>query len=460
MKFRWGSIALTAVYLVLQPRPAAAADDATLLRVFLRDGTSLVSYGEFARVADRVVFSLPTSSTPNPPLQLVNIAADKVDWLRTTKYAEGARAARYVATQAESDYVVLNNTVSNTLRAVAFTADPAKRLAIVEGARRTLAEWPQGHFNYKVTEVRQLLSMLDETIADLRAAAGGTAFSLSLVAVADAPPSSEPMLPPPSPIESVEGLLTVARMAESPSEREAMLEVALKHLNEDASLPSDWAKTTRLKAQAVLDGERRIDAAYQTMVRRVSALAEERARAADVRGIQRVMTRLLRSDVALGGLRPETVSATIVAIQERLDAARRLRLARDRFALRLPDLQRYRAAMEPSLMIFAGIGRPLDNIKELAGSTQTTLGFVRRESLRAMALMEHVRPPEEMRAAHALLLSAAHLADTAARLRNEATASGDTARAWDASSAAAGALMLGAKARTDIQTLLRGPQLQ
>jgi hypothetical protein len=32
-------------------------------------------------------------------------------------------------------------------------------------------------------------------------------------------------------------------------------------------------------------------------------------------------------------------------------------------------------------------------------------------------------------------------------------------RAWDASSAAAGALMLGAKARTDIIAALRPPQL-
>ncbi len=33
-------------------------------------------------------------------------------------------------------------------------------------------------------------------------------------------------------------------------------------------------------------------------------------------------------------------------------------------------------------------------------------------------------------------------------------------RAWDASSAAAGALMLGARARADIQALLRPPQLR
>ncbi len=45
--------ALAAALLLACARPAVAAD-ATLLRVFLTDGTSLVSYGELARVGDRV----------------------------------------------------------------------------------------------------------------------------------------------------------------------------------------------------------------------------------------------------------------------------------------------------------------------------------------------------------------------------------------------------------------------
>ena len=65
-----------------------------------------------------------------------------------------------------------------------------------------------------------------------------------------------------------------------------------------------------------------------------------------------------------------------------------------------------------------------------------------------------------MSAAHATLVSAAQLASSAAQVRREATLAGDMTRAWDASSAAAGALMLGAKARSDIQALLRLPQLR
>jgi hypothetical protein len=77
-----------------------------------------------------------------------------------------------------------------------------------------------------------------------------------------------------------------------------------------------------------------------------------------------------------------------------------------------------------------------------------------------LTLAAAIVPPEELTAAHALLVSATHLAGSAARIRREATAAGDMARAWDASSAAAGAMMLGAKARTDIQALLRPPQLR
>ena len=62
-------------------------------------------------------------------------------------------------------------------------------------------------------------------------------------------------------------------------------------------------------------------------------------------------------------------------------------------------------------------------------------------------------------AAHSLLVSAVQMADTAARIRREATLAGDVGRAWDASSAAAGALMLGARATTDIRNLSRPPQL-
>ena len=111
----WRSAAAAAALCLLTVELVSAQeDDATLLRVFLRDGTALVSYGEFARVGDRVIFSMPTASTANPPLQLANIPADRVDWERTTRYADAARAARYADTQAESDYIAINNAIAGS----------------------------------------------------------------------------------------------------------------------------------------------------------------------------------------------------------------------------------------------------------------------------------------------------------------------------------------------------------
>src|SRR5471030_985556 len=213
---------------------AAAADDATLMRVFLNDGTSLVSYGELARVGDRVVFSMPTASMPNPPLHLINLPADRINWNRTNRYANSARAAHYIETQADIDFAALSNQVAQSLNAVALTTDPARRLAIVETARRSLATWPQDHYNYRRGEVQQLLSLLDEAVADLRAARGEQRFALALFAYSDQPIATEPLLPAPTPQEAIEQVLTVARVVDSPAERTALLSVALDGLERDA----------------------------------------------------------------------------------------------------------------------------------------------------------------------------------------------------------------------------------
>ena len=48
----------------------------------------LVSYGEFSRVEDRVIFSMPVGGGADEPrLQVVWVAADAVDWPRTDRYA-------------------------------------------------------------------------------------------------------------------------------------------------------------------------------------------------------------------------------------------------------------------------------------------------------------------------------------------------------------------------------------
>jgi hypothetical protein len=445
---------------VMFARAAGAADDATLLRIFLTDGSSLVSYGELARVGDRVVFSMPTGSLPNPPLQLVNISAARVDWDRTNRYAVSARAARYLETQADVDYAALSNDVAQALNDVTATTDPARRVVIVENARKILAAWPESHYNFRAAEVRQMLSMLDEAIADLRAATGGNRFDLRFVAFADPTTIAEPLLPSPTPMEAIEAVLSAARVVDSPAERTSLLGTILITLDhESAALPAEWAMKTRVETETRIQTELRIDRSYQLLTKRTIALGARRAGMADVRGVQRLVDRIHRQDQVLGGQRPDAVAALLSAVDAQLDAARRLRLARDRWTLRAPFFSQYRIAIKIPMDRFAGLKPSLEDIKALAGTSPATLDAIQRAVSQIAKQASAIVPPEEFIAAHAVLVSATQLAANAAQIRREATLAGDMARAWDASSAAAGALMLGARARSDIQALLRPPRL-
>jgi len=460
---RTAATAIAAVALVMPicAAAASAADDATLLRVFLTDGTSLVSYGEPARVGDRVIFSMPSEPAPNPLLHLVNLPADRVDWDRTNRYAATARLTRYVQTQAEDDYAALSNQVATTLNEIAHTPDPAQRLAIVERARRTLAEWPDNHYGYRRAEVLQMLSLLDEAIADLRAARGASRFDLTLSAFADPPAIVEPLLPPPTPREAIEQVLAAARAVDSAAERTSLLATAAATIDRDkAALPAEWAAATRADVSDAMRVELRRDRAYQQLTASTMASADRRARMADVPGLLRLLFSIPRRDAALGASRPDAVSALVAAVEAKLDAARQLQLARDRWAMRAPELNRYRVAIGAPMDLFTELQPPLENIKSLAGSAPAALSFVDRQVARILKLVSAIAPPEEVAGAHALLISAVQLAGHSAEIRREAVLAGDMTRAWDASSAAAGALMLGAKARADIQSLLRLPQLR
>ena len=451
---------IVGICLLTGVRPLRAADDVTLLRVFLTDGTSLVSYGEPARVGDRVVFSIPTAATPNPPLHLVNLAANRVDWDRTNRYAESARAAQYMTTQADIDYAALSNQIAQTLTDVGATTDAPKRLALVEAARKALAEWPQNHYNYRVAEVRQMLSMLDEAIVDLRARTGAQRFDLSLSAYGDAHAIVEPLQPPPTPKDAIEQILIASKEVDSAVDRKSLLATALIGLERDAdSLPADWVASTLKTTRASIVAEMRIDGNYSALSKRMLTLADRRARLADTRGLERVVKRIRQRDVALGGKRPASVESLVAAVQLKLDAVRQLKVARDRWRVRAPEFRRYRAAMTPSLKLLGDLKEPLESIKSLAGTPPAALAQLGRTIDAFTRQVTAVTPPDEVRAAHALLLSAAELARTAARIRREATVAADITRAWDASSAAAGALMLSARARSDLQAALRPPQL-
>jgi hypothetical protein len=196
------------------------------------------------------------------------------------------------------------------------------------------------------------------------------------------------------------------------------------------------------------------------MTTSILTLADQRARRADVRGLMRLIATVQARDSQLGAARPDAVSSLIAAVEEKLDAARRLRLARDRFELRLPVLAAYGASIKAPMALFAQVRPSLEAIKALSGSGPFGLQGLQQATSRMLVLMGEITPPEELTAAHALLASAVQMAANAATTRLEAARANNMDLAWNASSAAAGALMLGTRARADILSQLTPPQLR
>lgn len=456
-------VAVTLVASSASVDPAVAQDaQAVLYRIFLADGSTLVSYGDFARVADRVVFSMPVEwsrSSGSPRLQLVNIPASAVDWAATDRYAASARAEHYAATRGEADFTRLSGQVAWALNEIALSKDPARRLQLAEAARRSLAEWSRDSLGYRASEVADLASLLDEVVSEMRAAAGVDRFEFNLVA-STGPPPPVPMLPRPNLRESIEQVLAAARLTQEPAGRIDLLRTAMSMLDgSEATLPASWVVRTRVLTISELSAELRVDSAYAALTSSTLKTADAQARQANVRGLESLIAKALERDDALGRKRPDVMSGLLGALDAKIEAARRLRLARDGWALRRPAYQKYRSAIDRPLSLLAKTRSVLEDIRWLAGPSPANLRRTDQQLDQASAALSRVTPPQELESVHALLKSVVLLAKSACRVRRQALESGEMAMAWDASSAAAGALSVLARATGDLQRLLRPPEL-
>lgn len=443
------------------PRAATAQDPAhlPLFRVILKDGTALASVGECSRAGDRVIFSMPLGPAGQDRLQLVNLPAGAVDWESTSRYTEAVRYARYVATRAEMDYAVLTGEVAAALNEIAQARDPARRLAIAEQAQRLVNGWPAQHFGYRASEVREMASLLDETISDLRAAAGVQQFDFNLVAMVQ--PPSMPLLPPPSRAQSIEQALVAARASDVPVERMALLQAVIAILDEpDSNLPASWRRLAKASAEATLEAEMNVERRYESLADSVLRASERAAARADVRGVERAIQTLRRRDERLGGKRPDRVQGLMAALEERLDAARRLRVMRDQWQLRARAFEEYSKAIEEGVRQAERLLPRLDDIRSLAGPPVDRLPALAARFDAIYRRLAAVTAPAEMAGAHGTLLSAVDLGLQAVRTRTRAAVSGDVKAAWDASAAASGAVMLLAQARQSIAVLSKPPELK
>jgi hypothetical protein len=439
------------------PPPAAATSP--LFRVILHDGTALVSFGEFTRVGDRVVFSMPLDSPRGDRLQLVNLPASAVNWDSTDQYSAAARYAQYVASRAEADFAVLTGQVASALSEIALAKDATRRLQIAEQTRRLLVAWPMDHFGYRSADVNDMLSLLAGTISELRGAAGVRRFDFDLVATIE--PPTMPLLPDPSATQAIEQVLVAARLSDVPAERITLLRSAISAIDEKAAeLPKDWARRTRRSAQAILDADLEVERRYADLSRATVAKASAAAANADVRAVEKAVATLEARDRALGQRRKDQVAGLLALLQEKLDSARRLRLLRDQWARKAEAFRAYKDAAGGPIGRLAKLGPRLEDVKALAGPAMTSLPGLVQSLERICRQLALINPPADLAQAHATLQAAAELGQQAMRTRERAAVQADLAVAWDASSAAAGSLMLLAQARRQIDAVMRPPELQ
>jgi len=436
----------------------AFAEQQPLYRIFLRDGTSLVSYGEYARMADRVVFSLPVGALePAPQLQMVSILESTVDWGKTEEYTESVRTRRYFETRGEHDFALLSSQVATALNDVAHSKDPAIRLAAAEEARKKLAEWPRQNYGYRAADIAQLLWLFDDVVSELRAAAGLSRYDVTLYAHT-VPPAPRELLPPPDFHASIEQALTVARITKDTGERLSLLRAVAAAL--DPNDPAEWKAARHAEAVAELAAEERISRSYAELISRAVASASARSQQADVMGLQALIRQVLEADDRLGRLRPQETSALLTLLDTRLEDARQLRLARDAFQMRAGVLRAYRTRVDASIRHLSRASRSIEAIRELAGPAPRSLAALESRVHTAGRLLARVKPPHEAADGHAMLKTAISMAVRAAATRRKAISSGDMAVAWEASSAAAGALLMFEQAVQEINRQTSFPRLR
>ena len=100
---------------------------------------------------------------------------------------------------------MLTGQVAEALNQIAIGKDPARRLQLAEDTRRMLQRWPTQHLGYRSSDVREMDSLLEGAISELQTAAGIQRFGFSLVATIE--PPTMPLLPDPSPTQSIDQVL-------------------------------------------------------------------------------------------------------------------------------------------------------------------------------------------------------------------------------------------------------------
>ena len=436
-----------------QAAPQADAPTATH-RVFLPGGEALPTFGEWARLDDRVVFMLVIGDGDARQLQLMSLPVSAVDLERTNRYNDAVRAAHYAATRGEQEYQAITQEVGRAIDQLAGVEDKKQRLGMAEVARSRLLAWTRHSYNYRANDVRELTALFDEVIADLKTAAGQSAVSFELQS-SPAPAEYEPTQPAPSLRASVQLALAASLAADVLEDRIAVLRAAQLALGADAE-----AADLRAAVVSALEVEQTASAAYAKLVATLTARAELAMRRGDVVSIEALIDGLSARDESLGRRRPTAVRELRETLLASLIRAREHRLALDHYKFVRAALLDYERRVRPVLLGLERHGAVLRQVRRQASVDVKRLDDGIRTLSAMLSDLEKISAPEEVAPVHAMLASALQMAREACRQRRLAVITSKMSHAQDASAAAAGALLLTDQARQTLVQRLSPPAIQ
>jgi hypothetical protein len=434
---------------------AQGGDAGSLFRVFLSDGRAIPSYGESAVVGDRLVFTLLVSASAGPPaLQLMSLPLPSVDLPRTQRYATSLRATHYAATRGEADYAAMTAEVQRALDQITSIPDTKQRLDVAEEAKRRLLSWSAEHYYYRAADIRELAGLFDQVIAELRAAAGESRFSLDL-RTGFAAPVSEPLLAAPSVRESVTLARAAAAVSDVVEERLAVLRTASAVLSRESDVDDLKAGVAR-----DLEAEATADAAYKALAEDLAAKADAALRRGDVEGVQGLRAVLAERDRALGARRPAHAAAIAALLDTKLEAVRIHRKALDHYAAVRKSLLEYERRVRTVMSGLDGLAPILAHIRDGKYSSYDRLVGAAARISELSHEVGSIQPPADLADVHATLRSAIHMAAEACSRRRLAvtTTSEDLQR--EASAAAAGSILLTSHSRDQLIARLFPPKIQ
>ncbi len=439
------------------PAAAAPADTPPLHRVFLKDGTPLISFGPYTRAGDRVYFTVPLGSVAKPDgFQTVSLPETVVDWEKTQAYTDTVNYRHYVATRGDADYTALTAEVARALSEIALSKNSAHKLTLARQVRAMLVEWPRSHYGYRSREVINLTEMLDEAISAAQAEMGQHSYSFALVAVVEPPPGE--LLPTPTPAETVGSALAAARASDSPVERLSLQQSILATLSaRRKDLPPRWASVIEHDVKASVKREIKDTRAYGELATNAVRAAARFAATGNAQGVERIVSDVRARDLRLGQRRRDDMTSLLATLEYHLDAARTRRLELDRWVYRTQAFRDYRHTVDRAMTRMAEFDDALEAIRLQSGPKPKMLDQMVTRLDEVQRSFVPLVPPPGLEDGHQALASSATLMIDAANKRRHAVAHASREDAGNASAAAAGAVMLLNRARAAVDAFFAKP---